>query len=137
MIFPSFRRINKTDFKQELQETIEKLAVTINNGFEVIYEALRGKLSLKDNILCTIKTINVEVLATGVPKGTTVASYDFEGRVEGVLVLSVNNLTNSNVYPSGGVFVSYTPGSKNISINNITGLAVGYNWQLKLVILGS
>ena len=136
MILPKFRRIYKTDFPEEIQDTVEKLASSINNGLEVLYDLANKKVSLKDNVLSTIKSVTVEVLSTGVPKITTDVSIDFSGRAEGVSVLKVDNLTNSSVYPSSGVTVSFTQTDNGIQINHITGLQAGYQYRLKLVIFG-
>ena len=51
MKLPLFRRLFKTDFKQEFQELVDQLSVSINVGIENLYDALNRKLSLRDNKL--------------------------------------------------------------------------------------
>lgn len=135
MKLPNFRRIFKGDYQAEFQGLVEQLSVTINNGFEVIYEALNNKISLRDNIACTVGEFLVEVNDSGTPKNSiTVKLRSSNERVEGVMVISATNTSNASTYPPGAVFVSYTPNSDFITINNIKGLTANVQYRIKVVI---
>lgn len=134
MIIPIFKRIFKTDYQQEYQNLVEQLSYTINNGFEVLYDLANKKISLKDNIFCSIKEFDVTVAADGTPLSTLGINLTQVGNVEGVTVLSAINTTNPSAYVQGGIHVSFTPSNTSIQINNIKGLIPGNNYRIKLVI---
>lgn len=119
---PSFRRIYEQDYPQEYQELIKQLSVSVNYGFEPLYELLNGKLTLTDNTASLIKEVSIEVDAAGKPKTRTVIRKNGTERFQGLMVIKATNLTNSNVYPSGGVLISYTETTDSIVIDHVTGL---------------
>ncbi len=136
MKLPNFKRLFKADFKTEYQELIEKLAFSINDGFSSVYEALNKKISLQDNIQCTVKDLEVTVDSNGVPKNTTSMTIETTGRVLGTTVLKAENQVNSSVYPSGAVFINFTQSDKTIIITHITGLQADNKYLIKVVAFG-
>ena len=50
MKLPSFRRILEQDYKPDDQDLVKTLASSLNYGIEVLYDALNGKLTFRDNI---------------------------------------------------------------------------------------
>lgn len=133
MKIPSFRRIFKTDYKAEEQELVEKLSGTINNGFEVLHEALGKKVSLRDNLQCTVKDVDIIVDSSGVPLTNTGISRDIPGRIEGMTVIDANNLTTSTTYPSSGVFVNFIPNDNGALITHVTGLQTNNKYRLRII----
>lgn len=136
MKLPSFKRLIRTDYKQEFQSLIDQLSVSINIGIESIYDALNRKITLRDNIACTVKEIDVKVDVTGTPITTTLFKMDISNRLDGIVVLNALNQTDSTVYPTGGIFISWTQTQNGILINNITGLQANQTYTLKLVAFG-
>lgn len=136
MKLPLFRRLFRTDFKQEFQELVDQLSVSINVGIENLYDALNRKLSLRDNILCTVKELDITANPDGSPVTTSIIQLDISGRIDGVIVISAVNITDSGVYPTSGVFVSWTQTQNGVLINNITGLPPGQKFRVKLVAFG-
>lgn len=130
---PSFKRIYEEDFAKEYQELVSQLAVTINYGFEPVYELLNGKFSISSNTNSIIKEFTVEVDANGKPKAKITLGKDGTDRLEGLLVIRAENLTKSSVYPTGGIHISYTETTSNITINHITGLPVNNIFQIKVL----
>ena len=130
---PSFRRIVRQDYDPKDQDLIDTLSVSLNQGIEVLYDLLNGKLSIKDNFDSTIKEIDVEVDAAGKPKTKTIIKKSSTDRSEGLWVLRVQNLTNSNVYPTGTPLISFTETTDSIIIDNITSLPTGYIFRIKIV----
>lgn len=133
MKLPNFRRLIKSDYKEEYQGLIETLSFSINNGIEVLYQTLNKAVSLRDNVACTVKNIDVEVDNTGVPVGKLRFSLDNTNRVLGVLVLNAVNTENPTVLPTAGVFVSFSQENKTIIINNIKGLPSNQPFTLTIV----
>lgn len=136
MKLPSFRRLYKTDFAQEFQALVDQLSVSINIGIENMYDVLNRKLTLRDNMLCTVKEIDVTVDPARAPTTTTSFPLDISGRIDGVVVLSAVNLTTTGMYPSSGVFISWTQTQNGVLINNITGLQNGQKYRLRVVAFG-
>lgn len=130
---PSFRRIVEQDYPTESQELIKQLSVSLNYGIEVLYDLLNGKLTFKDNISSTLKEIDVKVDANGKPLTSTVIKKASTERLEGLIVIRANNLTNSTIYPSAAVFISYTETVDSIIINNVTGLQANNLYRLNVL----
>lgn len=131
MKLPSFRRIITQDFQQEDRQLVEQIGSNINDGFQVLYQALTKRLTFADNIASTVRTVDVRVDSNGNPTQSTSFKLDVPNTpVLGVLVLSVQNLTNSAVYPTGMPFISFTQNGDAIYINNITNLQAGSQYRL-------
>jgi hypothetical protein len=136
MRLPNFRRIIKQDFQKEFQELIERLSVSINNGFDVMFEALNNKISLQNNIMCTVIDLEIEPTAAGIPKNTTQFTLTYDGRTSIVLVGKLENLTTSSSYPTSAPFVSWTQTDKILQVNHITGLTANNKYSVRIVAFG-
>jgi len=131
---PSFKRLYEQDFPEDQQSLVQQLAVTINSGFEVLYEQLNGKLVLNENLAAYTKEITVTVGTTGLPIGKTSIKKTSTDRIQGISVIRVDNLTNSSTYPSTAVFISFTETTDSIIINHITGLVAGNLYRINVKI---
>ena len=129
---PSYRRLYDQDFPEKDQELVGQLAVSINAGFEALYETLNGKLSFNDNTASLITTITVEVDASGKPKSKTTIKKNTSDRFSGFPVISAVNLSNSTTYPTSAPFISYTETTNTVTIDNITGLPANNLFQLTI-----
>lgn len=136
MKLPSFRRISKTDYPADIQDLVEKLGVSINNGFEVLFEALNKKVDFTNNIDSTVKDITVTVDATGKPTTPTSFAIHKPTPIQGLFVIKAENTANSSVYPSGAVFLSWTQTAASVKIDNVAGLVAGNAFSLRVVVLG-
>lgn len=130
---PTFKRIYKTDYPVEQQALIDKLSLTINNGFEVVYNALARALTLRDNIACTVRTLNLKVDSGGIPTSATSFKLDTTGQIILIEVGNPRNLTNSSTYPTSGITISYSQDSTLVTIDHITGLTNGDNWEITII----
>lgn len=138
MKIPSYRRLNKVDYEEKDQPLIERLSYTVNIGFETLYQALSNRLTFGDNFNGIIRTLKVSTDSNAALKGNnSISTSGITTQVNGTIVLNLNNLTNPNVYPTVAPFISFTQGSGNISINNITGLVASTNYSLTVLVLGS
>lgn len=131
-----YRRLIKTDFAQEYQPLIEQLGVSINNGFDTVYNALNGKLNFTDNILSTIAEFKVTVNSDGTPQQTTQFKLDKnQSNLIGLLVLTISGVDDPNLRATSGLAISYTPNSGIVTINNIKGLETGKAYNIKVLAL--
>lgn len=137
MKLPLYRRIFKSDYSEDDQTLVEKMSVSINNGFDTLFELSNKKISLKDNVDCTVKTLTLAVDANGIPTTPTAFSLDTTSRIGGISVYRVDNLTNTQIYPTGAPFVSFSQTDRGVTINHITGLQPNYQWQISVVAYGN
>lgn len=133
MKFPTFKRIFKTDYPQDQQSLVEKLAATINNGFEVIYNAMAKNVSLSDNLACTVKVLQVKVDASGTPTSDLSFKIDTVGQIKGIDVIRAENQTNSTVYVTSHPFMSFTQNDTTVTITNIKGLPVNNTFNITII----
>ena len=136
VLLPTLRKLFKGDYKEEFQELIETMIPTVNNGVEVLYDALNGKISIRDNIQCVVKDINLSVNSSGIPVSLTTFTLNSIARIDGCEVIKVENLTNSSTYPTGAPFITYNQTDNRITINHITGLIAGNNYRIRVIAYG-
>jgi len=133
MKLPNFRRIIKSDYDAQSQRLIETLSFSLNNGIEVLYQALNRALTLQDNIACTVKELTVEVDSNGAPKAKTSFTLNTSNKLLGVIVLNAINTKNPSVLPTAGVFISFYQEGKTVTINNIKGLPENQTFAITTV----
>jgi hypothetical protein len=135
MKLPSYRRIFKTDYSDEYQALVEDLAVSINYGFDTLYDALNKKLTFQDNIESTISDITVTVDENGVPlkRNTQFKLSENQTTVQGLMVLDAYETKNTDSPPPSAVFVSFIKNENFVLIKNIRGLTPGVSYTLKVL----
>lgn len=133
MQLPSFRRLFSSDFPTQFKALVDTLGVSLNNGIEVLYQALNNGLTLEDNINCTIKPITLSVDASGNPTGKSAILLNTTNKVDGCVVLNAINKTNSSTFPSGAVYVSWSQTGNQLNINNVNGLQPNQSYTLTVV----
>lgn len=121
------------DFPKEAQEIIEQLSYTINNAFEGIFNALNNNINLRDNLAVSVRDLQVSVDANGTPSSTISFGVANNNPIDGTIVLRALNQTNNAVYPTGGIFLSYTQSGTKVIVNNITGLPPDNTFSLRIV----
>lgn len=129
----SYKRLITTDFKEEDQELVEQIGLTVNDAFNDAFFTLNGRVDLANNIYCTVKSVDVTVGANGVPINSTSMTLNSTQPVIGCQVLQATNQTNSAVYPTGAPFISYTQLDQSLVINHITGLQANMRYTLRIV----
>lgn len=132
MRLPSFRRLLEQDYDPEYQDLIRQLSVSINYGFEPLYELLNGKLTFADNTSSMISTISVTVDEKGKPKAKASIRKTSPDKFQGITVIRAVNLSNTGIYPNNTPFISYTETTDSITIDNVTGLPPDNIFQLTL-----
>ena len=137
MKLPSYRRLFKTDYVEEYQELVDKMAVSINNGFDTLYDALNNKLTFSENILSTIQEITLSVDSNGVPikKNTQFTLAVGQTTIQGLIIIDCYEEKTNNPPPSAP-FVSFTKNESKIIITNVRGLTPSTNYTIKVLAIG-
>lgn len=134
---PTFKSLQASDFDDQYKDLINKLATIFNNEIQSLFTALNNGVSLADNILCTVKDVPIVVDANGNPTNAANFAISVKNlRVRGCTVIRAVNTTNNSTFPTGAPFVSYTPGTQQVTINNVTGLTPGDQWTLTVIAWG-
>lgn len=129
----TYKRIITSDFEKEDQKMIEQLGRPVNDAFNQIYYTLNGRVDLTNNIFCTVRTVDVVVDASGIPVSRTTITLNNTQPVIGCQVLMAMNQVNSNTYPTGAPFISFTQLDQALLINHITGLQANQRYTLRIV----
>jgi hypothetical protein len=136
MKIPSYRRLFKTDYKEEWQPLVDKLATSINNAFDTIYNALNKNLTFVDNINSTIATFTVSVDGNGIPKQTTQFKLDSaQTTVQGLIVIDCFASNDTSKYPNSGIFINFTKNDTLINVNRIKGLPQDVQFSVKVLMI--
>lgn len=132
MKLPSFKRIIKSDFKQEDQPLVSNLASIWNYGIEVLYLALNNRLTLSENLSASIKDLNVQVDINGIPSVSLIIPSDVG--INDVRIGKVDNLTVVSNTPTTAVMVvDWQPVQNGIKINKIVGLTPNQLYKLRII----
>lgn len=130
---PGFKRLTYTDFPKQFQPVIEQLSYTINTTFDNILATLNNGVTLRDNLFVTVKDVNVTVDTFGIPTTTTAFAISNTNPIDGLLVTRAVSQKSANIFPTGGVFVSYSQLSSKVTITNVTGLPANAPFSLRIV----
>lgn len=134
MKLPSLRRMYTQDFPPENADLVTALADVLNINLQVVYDALNKKVSLTDNIDCIFKDVSVVVGANGVPLSSTIFTLDDKTRnLQGLEVVRATNTTNSAVYPTGGIFITWQQVQTGVQIQHVTGLPANNKFTLRVI----
>lgn len=124
------------NFDKTYQGLINTLSLSLNNGIQVLYDALNNGLTFEDNIKSTVVNVTLTVDSTGKPIQGGTVTLTFTGQVDGVFVINVTNVNNPTTYPTGAVQVFGQQSGTTYIINNVTGLQPNVSYTIRLVILG-
>lgn len=133
MKLATYKRIITSDFENDDQPLIEQIAFPINDGFNALYFAVGGRLSIRDNLFSTVRDLDITVNSAGVPTTTTNFALDKQGQVIGCQVIYAENQVNSASYPTGQPFINFTQNSTSVIINHITGLQANQRYKIRVV----
>lgn len=134
MKLPSYRRIIKTDYAEEYQALVEKMAVSINSGFDSLYDALNKKLTFNDNIISTYVELNVTVDVNGALQNGGVFKLDASQTVvRGLIILDCYTLKTPNNPPNAAPFISFSKSENSIILRRITGLTADVIYTIKIL----
>lgn len=135
-LLSSFKRIYKTDFEPQYQNLIEQLSNYVNPNTEQLFLTLKNNVTLKDNIYGQVVDIIVKVNENGTPITSVGFTNNLSTPIIGLVVLNCVSTSGSNIFPTAGVFCSFTQNNKNVLINNISGLPANQEFSIKLASFG-
>lgn len=134
MKLPNLRRLYSDITKKAEEKTlVTNLSIPINNNLEVLYECLNGKVSLVDNMACSVRQVDVRVNELGVVQNGASFSLDDNLNVIGTQVIDAINITNSSVFPTGAPFITGAQTQNGYSILHVTGLPANNIFRLRVI----
>lgn len=130
-----FRRLVKEDFDKDDQPLIEKLASVFNLFQEQVYYAFNNGIDISNNLNAQTTTIKITVDSSGVPQSNKEIKYTLKTRPLGSTVIKVRNLTDTTLL-TGAPFMVFSLSGDILTINQITGLLVGKEYEITVVVYG-
>lgn len=130
----NFKLLKKDDFDQDQHDFIDKVAYVINPFLEQISNAFNKNITI-DNLSREISSIDVENATGGTLKIPVDLKTRLTGRIVGIHVIKSDNLTNTAVYPTNTVGVSWTLNGTIINIKNVTGIQDNNKYRLTLELI--
>ena len=95
MRLPSWKQIISTDYAKQFQSLVAQLSLSLNNGVNVLYNALNNNLTIRDNFLATVADVVVQVDSTGKPTQASAFKLNSATNVD---FLMVGLATNQNKF---------------------------------------
>lgn len=130
--FNFLKRLITEDFKKDDQELIGKIASILNPAFEAITTALNNNLTLADNFNAQVKEITFIMGSNGIPTTELSFKVSLKGNCRAMVITRVDNLTNSNTYPTEAPFPTFSQAGDTVTINHITGLTAGSKYNIRI-----
>lgn len=128
------KRLTKEDFAADDQELIDRLAYVLNPFMEKVVGAFSKGIDF-NNLNQELATFSVEVNGSGVPTSKTSVKYNLKTRLNGVIVVSAQNTTDSTPV-TGAPFITYVQDGASVNITNVTGLPVGKKFTITMILIG-
>lgn len=137
------RQIIPEEYEEEMQDTVIKLADTINGSLEGLYSVTNGNIDFSNLAWGLVTGIVVQVDTTGKPdvnSGSSNVVSQFKNTAKripiGVVVISATCIDDSSAYPTATPFVSMTVSDTGlINIDNIKGLQANKRYSLNLILI--
>lgn len=134
MKLPNFKRLYEQDYKSDYKDLVRQLAISFNSGLDVLYEALNRKLTLRENISCSVKEVTLTVTSDGIPKEKTTFTIDnTTAQVDGCQVIKATCNEKTTTYPTGGIFITFVQTNSGVEIRHVAGLPANNNYTLRVV----
>lgn len=128
------RRIIVEEYEDQYQDLVTKLGFTINTFTEQVVSAFNKNIDFS-NLKQNIKIIEITVDATGKPILETKINPELTDKLNGIICIKAENLTNTQHYPINSPFISYGYSNNLISIKNVSGLQNNEKYRLTLLLL--
>lgn len=129
---PQLRRIAKEDYSAEDRDMIEKLSYVLNTFMEQTNNVLNRGIDFA-NLNQEIKDVTLTVDVNGIPTMTTQLKSTLKTRTAGIICI---NASNNTVFPTNGIFLTFSENNKIIRINHVTGLPADTQFKLTLLLIG-
>jgi hypothetical protein len=123
-----------TDYASEFKALVEALGFSLNDAVESLNRAMDRNITLRENIACTVKDLEVTVSnsTTGTLLSKTTFKTDIPGSIIGMQVINATNLTD-NTPPTSGIFVTYSQSANIVEITKVLGLPANKKFSIRIV----
>lgn len=129
----NYKRIAKEDFEPEMQDTIEKLASSINSFADQVIQAFNGNIGF-DNLTQEVVQFNVETDATGKLKTQTEVKSNLR-RVQGYTVIRVE-VQGTGGMPTAVPLISFTQTETSVRIQSVMGILPNVKYRITAIAIG-
>jgi hypothetical protein len=129
----NYKRIAKEDFEPEMQDTIEKLASSINSFADQVIQAFNGNIGF-DNLTQEVVQFNVETDATGKLKTQTEVKSNLR-RVQGYTVIRVE-VQGAGGMPTAVPLISFTQTETSVRIQSVMGILPNVKYRITAIAIG-
>ncbi len=109
------------------------MSYTINSTFEVLIQTLNNNISIRENLLASVKDVTLSVDANGIPTSPAAFAVSNSNPIDGTQVIRAVCIANTIAYPTSGIFISYTQNGSTVTIANITGLPAGVQFNIRVL----
>lgn len=135
MKISGFKRITSDDVQSEYKQLADKLANSLNPFAEEVVTAINGRLDVV-NLNQKYKEFSFLVDSSGLPTQDLVFKSDIVGRVKGIDIQYLENVTNVNTYPTAAPFITWSESGGLITIKHVTGLQTLNKWKMRVLVKG-
>lgn len=132
----SFKRINQEDFEEKDRALADSIGGSVNVFAQEVIDAFNKNISVDDNLKMEYKDLDVSVDASGVPTQKLQFKTSITGKIRGIVVIKVDNLTTPTSYATSTPFVSFSQKDTLLTVNNITSLLINNKYRLTLLSMG-
>ena len=129
----NYKRIAKEDFAPEMQDTIEKLASSINSFADQVIQAFNGNIGF-DNLTQEVVQFNVEIATDGKLKNQIEVKSNLR-RVQGYTVIRVE-VQGSGGMPTAVPLISFTQTENNVRVQSVMGLLPNVRYRITAIAIG-
>ena len=128
------KRLQTQDFPKDQQDLVSKLAYAINPFMENVVGAFSNAIDFT-NLNQQIASFSITVDSTGKPIASTSIKYTLKTSLQGCVVISAMNSTDSTPLTSAP-FISYSVSSNQVGISSITGLVANKKYNITAILIG-
>lgn len=125
-------RVTSVQASNEAREAIDVVGGSVNSFMEEAYVAIMGNLSVTDNLNMEFKQFKITVDASGIPVKNVKFQTGLRSKSAGMIVIRV-----FGAIPTTQPFITFSENSGVITINHVSGLVAGTEYQFTVLSIGT
>ena len=129
-------RIREEDFKEDIRDTIGKLASGINSFQDDVTAVINGRIDF-DNINRQKAQFDVLTDSSGVPINLPQIKLSLGSKPYGINIVKMDNLLAPGAYPAAMPFLGFTFNATILTVTALNGLGNGTKYRVYIEIIGS
>jgi len=133
MKLQSPKRILSEDFSSDDKAVAGTLGGILNTYLEELYTLSSKNITIEDNLNQELKTLKIQVDASGFPKTKTSFQNNLKGKITGMMVIR----SFGDVSVTAAPFIEFSESTRIITINKVIGLVADTDYQLVIQIIAS